>query len=64
MDSHRLIGARQRGWAILPPVVALVRASFAAAQHEGHVEVVSVLEKAIEERRTRDGPGLPGPAWA
>ena len=34
------------------------RLGLAAAQHEGHDEVVRVLEKAIEERRARDGPGL------
>ncbi len=34
------------------------RLGLAAAQHEGHHEVVRALEKAIEERRARDGPGL------
>ena len=34
------------------------RLGLAAAQHEGHDDVVRVLEKAIEDRRARDGPGL------
>jgi ankyrin repeat protein len=54
----RLLGAPGGVDGTVPATKEEERLGLAAAQHEGHDEAASVLEKAIKERRAREGPGL------